>query len=539
MANAGFLHALMDLDPFDRYDFFLPSLDAGAYLKTVIAKNWPHLLDRNKIWLGKRTDLPNAFMQNSYHAFHLSDCLNAPAHLARLRNAVSRQIFPITAPTHSISYSRYGQDFLRHLWPGATPRDAVIATSTTARECVNAYYRFLRRGYGLHEATHPGPRVEVIPLGVDVDDFSPVDPQAQRQARLELGLPETSPVALVFGRISHSSKMDLLPLLRAFQRLHHEKRAGDAVLVLAGWTDEKEDFTGMLRQLAKNIGVSLFLFSRPDNAQRRAIYAAADVFVSIADNVQETFGLTLLEAQAAGLAVVASDFDGYRDLIVEGETGYRIPTMMPSRTDFLDMMAPLLHDNQTHLLLAQETVVDVPLLADRLGFLLENLDMARALGIRGRERVSMKFSWKHVVAEHVRLWERLAEMPIADDEMRKLRPHPLHIPYGEVFQKYATMHPEQIGRVVITATGQAVYHGKEAPVLYQFLDVILEQGILKHILFLARKPKELDHILVELKKRYEHCDEERLVAHILSMLKHDLLERVDTVPDTIIQDRSV
>ena len=45
-------------------------------------------------------------------------------------------------------------------------------------------------------------------------------------------------------------------------------------------------------------------------------YAAADIFVSLSDNIQETFGLTPVEAMAAGLPVVASDWDGYRETIV-------------------------------------------------------------------------------------------------------------------------------------------------------------------------------------------------------------------------------
>ena len=42
------------------------------------------------------------------------------------------------------------------------------------------------------------------------------------------------------------------------------------------------------------------------------LWAAADVFLSLVDNIQETFGITPLEAMAAGLPVVASDWDGYR-----------------------------------------------------------------------------------------------------------------------------------------------------------------------------------------------------------------------------------
>ncbi len=62
----------------------------------------------------------------------------------------------------------------------------------------------------------------------------------------------------------------------------------------------------------------------PRNAAR--VWHAADVFVSPSDNIQETFGLAVIEAMASGLPVVASDWDGYRDLVADGETGFLVPT---------------------------------------------------------------------------------------------------------------------------------------------------------------------------------------------------------------------
>ena len=61
---------------------------------------------------------------------------------------------------------------------------------------------------------------------------------------------------------------------------------------------------------------------------RREVWHAADVFVSPSDNIQETFGLAVLEAMASGLPVVASDWDGYRDLVEDGQTGLLVPTTM-------------------------------------------------------------------------------------------------------------------------------------------------------------------------------------------------------------------
>ena len=42
---------------------------------------------------------------------------------------------------------------------------------------------------------------------------------------------------------------------------------------------------------------------------------SSDIFISIADNPQETFGLSLLNALVAGTPIIASDWSGYKDIV--------------------------------------------------------------------------------------------------------------------------------------------------------------------------------------------------------------------------------
>ena len=53
------------------------------------------------------------------------------------------------------------------------------------------------------------------------------------------------------------------------------------------------------------------------------------MFCSLSDNIQETFGIVPIEAMAAGLPVVVSDWDGYKDTVRHGVDGFRISTCMP------------------------------------------------------------------------------------------------------------------------------------------------------------------------------------------------------------------
>ena len=62
---------------------------------------------------------------------------------------------------------------------------------------------------------------------------------------------------------------------------------------------------------------------------RKIAWSSADIFSSLSDNFQETFGITPIEAMASGLPVVVSDWDGYRDSVRHGVEGYLVPTSMP------------------------------------------------------------------------------------------------------------------------------------------------------------------------------------------------------------------
>jgi hypothetical protein len=65
----------------------------------------------------------------------------------------------------------------------------------------------------------------------------------------------------------------------------------------------------------------------------------ADIFISLADNIQETFGLTPIEAMAAGLPVVVADWNGYQETVRHEVDGLRIPTLMPPAGCGLDFAA--------------------------------------------------------------------------------------------------------------------------------------------------------------------------------------------------------
>ncbi len=511
VANARFMDFLLQADPFDEYHFFLQSDVSARAQRETLERMAPKIAARGGFSVMDRRELPSMMASVDYHCFHQSDCMTLQPHLARLRNARSKRIFPITGVTHSLSYADYGRLFLQHLWPGATPRDCIVSTSAAGVAAVENHLDSLRDGYGLSDM--PGPCVHRIPLGIDPQTFEPGSSRSDDPCSI-----------LVFGRISHYSKMDLLPLMRAMHRLFSDGLDPASVrLVLAGWVEDNDDYTPVLKELAANIGLELVIHARPSESEKTAIFQEADIFVSIADNPQETFGITVVEAGAFGLPAVVSDYDGYKDLVEQGLTGLRVPVIGPATTEEADIMAPFTFDNHYHLLLAQQTAVEIPALAKALGRLIADPDLRRSMGNAARERVCERFSWPFVIEQYVALWDELNRRPVNEAALRHI-PHPGQVRFARVFGHYPTrrLTPD----MVLTAgrTGQGLYRGRDFPLLYAGLERVIDPEVLKHMVFLARKNVTVAEMVKRLARLDPPLAEGRAEYHVLWALKHDILE---------------
>jgi glycosyltransferase involved in cell wall biosynthesis len=524
VANAAFLRALLRLDPFDAYHFFPMSQPMLENLEHTLSLRHPDLMAQGRVVLHYRRELPRRLRELDYYCFHQSDCINYQPHLARVRNLCSREIFPITGGIHSLSLAGYMDKFLAHLWPGTTSRDAIVATSGPGAGAVQAFFRHGRQGLGLEEARYPAPEVRTIPLGVDVEGMRPATAEDRAGLRRSLDIPEQATAFLCFGRLEHHSKMDVLPLFRAFMRMFMDGvRRERVVLVLAGWAEEDDPFPSELETVARGFGLDMRLFLRPDRERKTALFQAADAFVSIADNPQETFGLTILEAGAFGLPVVASDYDGYKDLVRDGETGFRVPTLGPKDTRRIDAMSRLLFDNQYHLPLAQRLAVDVAALADRLTRLLADPDQTRSMGMTGREQ-ALKFSWRECALRHVQLWDALWHRPVPDREALRHILHPRQVPYADVFSGYPSGALAAETMLQTSRTGQAAYRGVDNPVIYEGLGEIIREDAFRAMLYKARNPVSTQRLMAFLLEQGKALDSEQAEALVLWGLKHDFLE---------------
>jgi len=154
-------------------------------------------------------------------------------------------------------------------------------------------------------------RASVIPSGVDVETFFPVD---KARARAELGLPDGLLIAFV-GSLLPVKRVDRI--IRAVASL---RRAPECSIVLLGDGPERE----ALEALARSVGVTCHFAGRVPNGQVPAILGACDVFMMASES--EGTPTSAQEAMACGLPVVALNTGGLKDLVGNGRRGLVVGT---------------------------------------------------------------------------------------------------------------------------------------------------------------------------------------------------------------------
>ena len=216
-----------------------------------------------------------------------------------------------------------------------------IAVSAAARSFVAPH--FPHRAY------------QVIPNGIEYPRFA--------NARSFSHLKDGRRNILFVGR--KDERKGLRYLLQAFVSLLRQR--SDLRLVIVGPGTPDRESARILDEISSMDAGAVVNAGTVDNEDLPRYYASADTFCSPATG-GESFGIVLLEAMAAGAPVVASDIDGYRDVVTHEETGLLTPSKQP------DAIAA-----------AITRLIDDPGLAGRLS--------------EAGRRVAARYGWQHVASD--------------------------------------------------------------------------------------------------------------------------------------------
>jgi starch synthase len=334
--------------------------------------------------------------------------------LVHARNAVSPNAYSLFGVTHTLSSGGAMDQISRMVMAPFQPWDALICTSRAALSVVERLFAAHRAWAAEHlgATRFVRPQTPVIPLGVDTGRFAP-DAAARTAARAKLQLADDETVFLFAGRLSFHAKANPAPFYAAAQAAAAEGRR--IVAIDAGVFPN--DYTRKAYEQARAVLAPDVRFITVDGADREAYdraWRAADVFVSLSDNVQETFGLTPLEAMAAGLPVLVSDWNGYRDTVRDGIDGICVPTLAPPGGGGDRLAAAHSSEELTYDafigLLSLVTVVAPGPLVEAVRTLVDSPDLRRRMGAAGRARACDTFAWPIILRRYDELAEALAAM---------------------------------------------------------------------------------------------------------------------------------
>lgn len=342
---------------------------------------------------------------------------------AWLRRASGPQhAYSIVGVTHTTASKGAMDELSGLLTAPVQPWDAVICTShavrAMVRDLLDSSADYLRSRFGLGgDVPVAEPQLPVIPLGVECDLFAQ-DTAARARLRNSLGAGHADIIVLFVGRLSFHAKAHPMVMYRALQRVVRDLPIGARLhLVEAGWF-ANDSIAAAYRQQAALLAPDVIhhvLDGRlPDI--RQGIWQAADIFCSLADNIQETYGLTPVEAMAAGLPSVVTDWDGYKDTVRDGIDGYRVPTWMPPSPLGEDIAFAHAADEINYDLYcglsSQFVVVDEDATAQAISRLATDADLRQRMGAAARERARTVFDWRVVIHQYQQLLTELAAIRI-------------------------------------------------------------------------------------------------------------------------------
>jgi glycosyltransferase involved in cell wall biosynthesis len=249
-------------------------------------------------------------------------------------------------------------------WAFKHPPELII---TCARFLVDQVRRTLPAP---HQEGQP---IVAVPNAVDLERFHPGD---KRAAKKRVGAPGHVPLVLMLANLAPHKGQETS--IRAVALL---KRQGiDVVCWLAGSERGGTDaFTGRLRALIRELGVQDRVRLLGQRGDAPDLLRAADLFVLPSTN--EGLPLSILEAQATKVPVLAAPTAGIPEAIEDGETG---------------------------LLIAAE---DAPGYAAQLARLLANPGLYHALAERAFARTAREYNWKTCCERIWALYQEVMEGP--------------------------------------------------------------------------------------------------------------------------------
>ena len=196
-------------------------------------------------------------------------------------------------------------EYLTNFYCNQTATELIVPTKKTY-DLFKEKYKYTRN-------------VHIIPTGIEVEKFykENTDPAKLEEIRKKHGLNKGDFVILYVGRLGQEKSVDVL--IESHQELAREYKAK---LLIVGDGPDMDTYKNLVHKL--KIDDNVIFTGKVPWTEVTLYYQIADIFATASKS--ETQGLTVIEAMAASLPVVAVDDESFRNVIVDGLNGHLFDT---------------------------------------------------------------------------------------------------------------------------------------------------------------------------------------------------------------------
>jgi len=520
VANYSFFKALFKYSDFDEFHIFCPTYANCQLTEKRISQVDIGRDCREKIKVFHIASLKKSIARNDYHVFHVGGWGFFFPGLIYLRNNYSARPFPITGVIHSLNAKETAFHALKVCAATTMPFDSIVCTSNCGKEAMKRLFQATESNFAPMNVKYTG-RMDVIPLGID-DAYRTV-PQTG-QSRKVLGIDDDSFVILLLGRLSTDKKMDFGPFLGAIRRFAQKNNDKKIVLIIAGGADHNEQ--QVIKELISENHLESItrLFINFDDDLKPVLYSAADVYTAPIDNLQETFGLCVVEAMAHECAVVVSDFNGYSEIVDDGVTGVKIPTFWGNTMEDFENVSEIMNFSTYQLLLGQSIAVDMNKMCEALQELLDNHEKHVSLGRAAREKVKKYYFWSDIIKRYCDLWQQLSNEAQNSSVTPEKSKNPWEIDYWSVFSHYPSKIISPHNSVVLSEYGGEVLETGNIPIAYSDISasIIIPQLITIALRVIQQSSVTAQEVMISLQK-HANISYSAALYYLLWMTKYNLI----------------
>lgn len=368
------------------------------------------------------------------------------AELGWQRQAFGMERFSICGITHTTATQAVMRGFFDLRAGPQAEWDGVICTSRAVHAAtvrnLEIAEAFLRDRFG---SVPPRPQLPVIPLGINCDDFT-ADAQARASLRGWMKWDDDDIAVVTIARLLPYGKFDPGPVFLALQKAQEALGKTKRLHFLACGIFADGNSEEIFSDCAKNLMPSVGYHHLPgdDPVVRTQALSGGDIFVFPIDNIQETFGLSPIEAMAAGLPVVTSDWDGMRDTI-SPDVGIRIPTRSvgaaASQPEGRGYLSGELSYPQYGNRLSMLAQIDLGKMAEAFVTLACDKQLRKRMGAAGKRRARSEYDWSVIVPKLQDFWEELNAIRLisGNPEGRGAGHNPVGPAPMDVFGSYPTV----------------------------------------------------------------------------------------------------